>query len=195
MAKTHQHDDGMATFLRTVDGDILVSVLIELARDHKAVAQRLVQLQAADRPQLVAAAFRQKLEGWQRDPRYLQYPEAGVFGRALEIWLRQVERELLPTSPAAVLDLAESFIESDTAFFERADDSYGDIGRAMDSGCRLWLRAASSCQCPSEGWTPRLMKLLSGDDYGGRRELLQQAGQLLGQIELARLRSSMKVAT
>lgn len=114
---------------------------------------------------------------------------------ALETWLRQVERELLHSSPAAVLDLAESFIESDAIFFERADDSYGDIGHAMDAGCRLWLVAASMCEQPPDGWLPRLTKLLSGDDYGGRRELLLQAGQLLDQIELARLKASLRAGT
>lgn len=55
MAKTLEHD--MALFLRGLEGEVLVSVLLELARDHEAVAQRLARLHIADRPHLVAAAF------------------------------------------------------------------------------------------------------------------------------------------
>ncbi|MDZ5455082.1 DUF6880 family protein [Azohydromonas lata] len=89
--------------------------------------------------------------------------------------------------PSAALGLAETFIEADADFFERVDDSYGDIGQAMEAACGLWLRAASRCETPAGGWLLRLIKLLSQDNYGGRHALLRDAGQLLDQSDVSAL--------
>jgi hypothetical protein len=186
------HDDSLEPFLRGLDADVLVSVLLELAQDYDVVAQRLARFRYAEQPELVAAAFLETLERWRKDDNYLKYPESSHFGTELEIWLGQVERELMPNDPAAALDLTEAFIESDVNFFERVDDSYGDVGRAMDAACQLWLHAASHCEAPSDGWQRRLMKLLSHDNYGGRQALLRDAGRLIDQISIANLKGCLQ---
>lgn len=182
-----QRDDGLEAFLRDQDADILASVLLELAQDYDVVARRLSRLRSANQPELVASEFREIMERWRQDDKYLKYPESSHFGTELEIWLEQVERELIATDPSAVLGLAETFIEADADFFERVDDSYGDIGQAMEAACGLWLRAASRCETPAGGWLLRLMKLLSQDNYGGRHALLRDAGQLLDQSDVSAL--------
>jgi hypothetical protein len=88
--------DDLESFLKCQDPSTLVGVLIELARDHEAVQERLTRLQLADRPVDLAAAFRQKLAAWRNSSTYVTYREADEFGRTLEIWLDQVDRELLP---------------------------------------------------------------------------------------------------
>lgn len=183
-------DATLKSFLESQDLASLVAVLLELADDHDAVRQRLARLQVASKPAKLAAAFRRTLSGWQRSERFLGHDETRAFGGELEGWLAQVERELLPRDPAAARDLAEAFIASDGSFFERADDSNGDIGAAVAAGCRLWLQAAARCESPVEEWPPRIHQLVSQDDYGAREALLREAGVLLdtnGLRDLARL--------
>ena len=101
-----------------------LSVLLELAQDHEAVRSRLAPLQLADRPDTLAAGFRQTLTVWRRSSKFFTYREGHEFGRMLKAWLDQVDRGLLPKDAAAALTLFESLIEADGAFFERADQ-YG----------------------------------------------------------------------
>ena len=101
--------DTLASFIRQQAADTLASILIELAEDHHAVHERLVRLQLSRQPKALAAAFRKKLAAWKRSPKYIDYSQVGDFGRDLEAWLGQVERELMPQDPAEALVLAEAF--------------------------------------------------------------------------------------
>jgi hypothetical protein len=184
--------DNLEAFLHALDARTLATVLLELAREHEVVQQRLVRLQMADRPDRLAAGFRKTLAGWRRAAKFLAYREAREFGLALEAWLAQIERELMPKDPAAALDLAEAFIESDAAFFDRADDSGAAIGDAVRAGCRLWLHAAAQCEAPSDQWPSRLVRLVSADQYGAREELLRHADRLLDEPALRQLVASFE---
>ena len=176
--------DDLESFLKRQDRSTLVDVLIEPANDHKAVQARLARLLLADRPDKLAASFRRTLTGWRRSSKYVSYREAADFGRALEAWLDQVYREVLPRHPATALALFESFIEADSTFFERADDSGGCIGDAVRAACRHWLQAAARCDTPGSAWPGRLARLVSADQYGAREELLRRADPLLGEPAL-----------
>ena len=164
--------------------------LIELAADHAAVHDRLVRLQLSNQPKALAAQFRKSLAGWRRTTKFIGYAQAGAFGRELEAWLGQIEHELLPQDPAAALALAESFIEADHVFFERADDSGGAIGDAIRAGCQLWLKAASRCESPASLWPGRIEALVTADEYGAREELLRCANLLLNEPALRALVAS-----
>lgn len=168
-----------ADFLARQPKEALVAVLVELARDHEAVQARLARMQLADQPDKLAAAFRKTLAAWKRSSKFYRYREAGEFGRDLEDWLDQVERELSPKAPAAALTLFQAFIEADASWFERADDSGGVIGDAVRSACRCWLRAAARCEAAPDEWPDRLLALYLADQYGARDELLGHAGLLL----------------
>ena len=95
--------DDLETFLKRQDRSTLVNVLIELANDHEAVQARLTRLQLADRPDELASGFRKTLTAWRRSSRYFSYREAGEFGRTLEAWLGQVERERETAIEAGIL--------------------------------------------------------------------------------------------
>jgi len=177
MAKTPTED--LEAFLRRQGAGDLIALLLELAKDHEAVRARLARMQLADRPDKLAAGFRKTLSGWRRSTRFYGYREAGEFGRMLDGWLDQVARELLPKDPPAALALFEAFIEADSAWFDRADDSGGVIGDAVRAACRHWLQAAARCETPREVWPERLLKLYEADQYGAREELLRSAGLLL----------------
>lgn len=168
----------------------MAAVLIELAEDHEAVHERLVRLQLSSQPRALAAAFRNKLAAWKRSPKYIDYAQVGDFGRELETWLGQVERELMPQDPAAALALAEAFIEADEVFFNRADDSGGVIGSALRAGCLLWLRAASHCESPAGPWPERIAALVAADQYGAREALLRHADLLLSEAAMRSLVAS-----
>ncbi len=179
--------DDLESFLKRQDPLTLVGVLIELANDHEDVKARLARLQMANRPDKLAAGFRKTLTAWIRSSQYVTYSEAGEFGQALEAWLDQIGRELLPKDPPAALALFESFIKADGAFFERADDSGGSIGDAVGAACRHWLQAASHCEAPASEWPGRLVTLVSDDQYGARDELLRRAELLLDEAALRAL--------
>jgi hypothetical protein len=174
----------LEAFLKRQDPSTLVAVLVELAGDHPAVQQRLARMQLADRPGRLAAGFRKTLSAWRRSTKFYVYRESREFGRSLEAWLDQVERELLPKDPASALALFEAFIEADASWFERADDSDGCIGDAVRAACRHWLHAAARCGAAAGEWPQRLVRLVSADEYGAREELLRRADLLLDESEL-----------
>ncbi len=179
--------DELEVFLLAQDVPTLAAALLELSREHDAVRKRLDRLQLADRPSRLAASFRKSLNAWRRSTRFVPYAEAGAFGRELEQWLAQIGRELLPKDPAAALELAEAFIQSDGSFFERADDSGGAIGSALRAGCLLWLKAAARCEAPPDQWPDRLLRLAKDDGYGAREELLLHANLLLDEAAMRQL--------
>ena len=165
----------------------MADLLLELSGDHEAVRKRLLRLMLADNPKRLASGFRKSLTAWRRAKTFFGYREARAFGLELEGWLGQVERELLPQDPAAALELAEAFIESDADFFNRADDSDGVIGDAIRAGCRLWLAAAALCESPADAWPERLDALAGADEYGPREALYRHANDLLDEPALRRL--------
>jgi hypothetical protein len=179
MAKPPAED--LPTFLnRQAHGD-LVTLLLELAQEHEAVHARLARMQLADQPDKLATGFRKTLAAWKRSSKFHGYREAAEFGRALEAWLDQVERELLPKDPPAALALFQTFIESDDSWFDRADDSGGAIGDAVRAACRHWLRAAARCETPADVWPAQVLDLYLADKHGARDAMLRNAGLLLPQ--------------
>ncbi len=179
--------EDLESFLQRQDLPTLIAVLLELSADHDAVRSRLERLQLADRPDKLAASFRRTLAGWRRATRFLPYRESREFARTLDAWLEQVRRELLPKDPAAALALFEAFIECDSSFFERADDSDGCIGDTLRSAAMHWLDAAARCHRPAGEWLERIDVLVGADGYGARGELLRQANLLLDEPTLRAL--------
>lgn len=180
-------NDELTPFVRSLDQPTLSALLLELAAKDDAVRKRLDRLKLASQPRKLAAVFRKTLSTWQRSTGFISYRESRAFGAELQGWRDEVERELLPKAPALALELIESLIESDAAFFERADDSDGWIGDAIRSACTLWLRAAAQCEAPPDGWTKRVSQLYVADDYGAREELLRSASLLLDEPALRAL--------
>jgi hypothetical protein len=179
--------ESLESFLQRQDASTLASLLIELATDHDVVQARVARMQLADRPDKLAAAFRKTLAAWRRSTKSYGYRESREFGLALQVWLDQIARELLPRDPPAAVALFESFIEADAAWFERADDSGGFIGEVVRAACRHWLRAAALCETPADVWPERLLRLFEADEYGAREELLQRADLLLAEPTLREL--------
>lgn len=176
--------EDLDSFIRRQSADTLAAVLLELAQAHPEVEQRLARLQLAHQPDRLAASFRKTLNGWRRQTRFLDYRATVEWAAEAEAWLVQVEHELLPLDPMAVVALAEAFVESDGSFLDRADDSSGSIGGAVDSACRLWLRAAALSESPADLWPARLRRLHEADRYGTRDGLMRQANLLLSEPQL-----------
>jgi hypothetical protein len=179
--------ENLESFLRRQDLPTLIAILLELAADHDAVRSRIERLQLSDRPDKLAAGFRRTLAGWRRARRFLPLREAREFARQLDTWLEQVRRELLPKDPAAALALFEAFIECDSTFFERADDSDGCIGTTLHAATMHWLEAAAHCDRSAGEWLDRIDALVGSDGYGIRGELLRQANLLLDEPTLRAL--------
>jgi hypothetical protein len=177
----------LESFLHQQDSSALVRVLMEMATDYPVVRERLDRLKIAHAPALVAQELMSKLEALRDSGKYYTWREATDFAHELEIWLDQVEREVLGKSPRAAAELFESFIESDVHWFEMVDDSGGSVGDVMRAACEHWLRAAQRCEGPVEMWTTRLEGLHFSDQYGARDALMGSAHLLLDDAGLRQM--------
>jgi hypothetical protein len=135
-------------------------------RAHEAVLARLARMQLADQPDKLASRLQEdpvRLEALQQVLRLpggrRVRPHAGRL--AATRWSESsAPRTLRPRWPCF-----QAFIESDAAWFERADDSDGVIGDAVRSACQHWLRAAARCETPAR----RVARsALARDLYSGR---------------------------
>ncbi|MBK1612988.1 hypothetical protein CKO44_05815 [Rubrivivax gelatinosus] len=185
MRKTANED--LPAFIRRQPAEDLAALLIELCDTVEPVCKRVERLQLAHRPDKLAAAFRKQLAAWKRSTRFLGWQEAREFAATIGVWLTQVEAELLPLDPPAALALFEEFIEADAVWFERMDDSGGELGDVIGDACRHWLDAAARCETPAAEWPQRLMRLYDADAYGARDTLLRHADRLLDQKALHEL--------
>jgi len=168
--------------------DKLVALLDELAAKHPEVEARLARHALAADPAALAAQFRQRLQTWKRSARFRPRSAAAAFGRELESWLDEIEREMLPLDAARAHSLADAFLRIDARLFEQADDSDGAIGDAVRAGCRLWLVAAKAqTDQPPVQWIERMHALVNADEYGAREALLRHADLLLAPPDLRAL--------
>lgn len=187
--------DTIEAYLLQLDVSTLCSVLLELASHHEHVMDRLHRLQMSSNPGALSTEFLKTLNAWRRSSKYHGYAEASAYGRKLETWLDEVAAEVQPRDSAVAMDLFERFIELDQHWFEHADDSGGDIGMAMQSACRHWLRAAAQSRLDSDQLATRMAKLFLADQYGGREELLRHADLVLDEqglrVLVAKFENSM----
>lgn len=174
----------LRAFLIKLPRSELVDMVAELAGTVPGVQDRLTRRQLVSSPAKLASNFRQRLQGWRRTTRFLGWHEAGAFGRSLEAWLDEIERELLPVDPARAHELIEAYLEADHVFFDQADDSNGAIGDAVRAGCRLWLKAAKAHSSTKVDWVERVHALVKADQYGARDELLRCADVLFDEPAL-----------
>ena len=103
--------------------------------------------------------------------RYVQYQDAGAFGRELDMWVAQVQREMLPRFPAEAMKLFAAFMELDTLVFEHVDDDSGHVGGAFELACELWCAAAQATGFTAGEIADRASALLAADHYGARARL------------------------
>jgi hypothetical protein len=165
--------------LRALPQEELAALLAEVAATHPEVEERLARHALSGDPARLAAEFRKRLQSWKRSGHFFERGAAAEFGRELEAWLDETERELLPLDPARAHALADAFVRSDGCFFEQADDSDGAIGDAIRAGCRLWLRAAKAQSNKNAAeWIERVFTLVNADEYGAREALLRHSDLL-----------------
>ncbi|HEX6006181.1 MAG TPA: hypothetical protein VFZ14_19475 [Burkholderiales bacterium] len=174
--------------LRAQSKDELVALLDELAGKHPEVEARLARHALAADPAALAAQFRHHLQSWKRSARFRPRSAAAAFGRELESFLDEIERELLPLDAGRAHALADAFVRMDERLFEQADDSDGVIGDAVRAGCRLWLITAKARadRLPAQ-WIDRVYALVNADEYGTREALLRHADLLLAPPDLRAL--------
>lgn len=161
----------LASFLALQDAPTLAQVLLELAEDHAPVYARLERLRLRDAPAALSAQFTQQLRRWEVDDRFVRYQDASAFGRELDVWVTQVQREVLPRFPGEAMALFAAFLELDRAVFERVDDDGGSVLGAFELACRLWLTAAAAAALSEAEIASLASALLSADNYGARSGL------------------------
>lgn len=167
----HGDKEKMAGFLASHDAPMLAQVLIELAEDHEPVYRRLERLRLRDDPIALSAVFTQQLQRWETDDRWVRYQGVAAFGQELDVWVAQVQREVLPRFPLEAMRLLAAFLELDKVVFERVDDDGGHVGGAFERACRLWLTAAVAAGLSAADIADRALAMLSADHYGARAAL------------------------
>lgn len=163
--------EDVARFLVSQDALTLTQVLLELAEDYAPAYQRLVRLRLRDDPTALKARFTLQLQRWETDDRFVRYQVAAAFGRELDVWIAQVQREVLPRFPSEAMALFAAFLELDSVVFERVDDDGGYVGGAFELACRLWMQAAAAAGLSAAEVASRALAMLSADNYGARSEL------------------------
>lgn len=161
----------IASYLASQDAQTLAQALLELAEDYAPVYQRLERLRKRDDPAALRAQFTQQLQRWETDDRFVRYQDAPAFGRELDVWVAQVQREVLPRFPGEAMALFAAFLELDRVAFERVDDDGGYVGDAFELACRLWLTAAAAAGLSVAEIADRASAMLSADNYGVRAAL------------------------
>lgn len=161
----------IARFLASQDAPTLAQVLLEQAEDHEPVYQRLVRLRLHDDPTALRAQFTQQMQRWAADDRFVRYQDAAAFGRELDVWIAQVQREVLPRFPSDAMALFAAFLELDRVVFERVNDDGGYVGGAFELACRLWLTAAAAAGLSTAEIASCASAMLSADNYGARSGL------------------------
>lgn len=161
----------VAGFLATQDAQTLAQLLPEMAEDWPAVYRRLERLRLRDDSVALVAMFAERLQRWESDDRTIGWRDADAFGRELDLWVTQVQREALPRFPAEAMKLFESFLSLDGVVFERVDDDGGAIGGSFERACRLWWAAAEAAGIPVAEIDQRATLLLAKDGYGARKAL------------------------
>jgi hypothetical protein len=86
--------------LRALPQEELAALLAEVAATHPEVEERLARHALSGHPARLAAEFRKRLQSWKRSGHFFGRGAAAEFGRELEAWLDETERELLPLDPA-----------------------------------------------------------------------------------------------
>jgi hypothetical protein len=163
--------EALASFLARQDAQTLAQALLELAEDYAPVYLRLERLRLRNDPAALKAQFTQQLQRWETDEQFVRCQDAAAFGRELDVWVVQVQREVLPRFPGEAMALFAAFLELDRAVFERVDDEGGYIGGAFELACRLWQTAATAAGLSAAEIAGRASAMLFADSYGARAAL------------------------
>ncbi len=163
--------EALASFLATQDAPTLARVLLELAEDFAPVSERLERLRLRDDPAELCARFKWQLQRWESNDRFVGYGDAATFGRELDTWVAQVEREVLPRFPGEAMALFVAFLEMDRLVFERVDDDGGYVGGAFKLACRIWVKAAVGAGLNASEIASRALAISAEDNYGARSDL------------------------
>lgn len=163
--------EAIASFLAKQDAQTLAQALLELAVDYEPVYQRLERLRLRDDPAALMARFTQQLQHWETDDRFVRYQDAAAFGRDLDVWVAQVQREVLPRYPGEAMALFAAFLDLDRVVFERVDDDGGYVEGAFEQACKLWLTAATAAGLSTAEIADHVSAMLVVDNYGARAGL------------------------
>lgn len=163
--------EAIASFLAKQDAQTLAQALLELAVDYAPVYQRLERLRLRDDPAALTAQFTQQLQKWETDDRFVRHQDAAAFGRDLDVWVAQVQREVLPRFPEEAMALFAAFLDLDRVVFERVDDDGGYVVGAFELACSLWLTAGAAAGLSTAEIADRVSAMLFADNYGARAAL------------------------
>jgi hypothetical protein len=127
-----------------------------------------------------------------RRTRLITYRESHTYSIEIDDLRNSIENDILPHSPQEAFKLTEKLLNSEESIMNAVDDSGGSVGVAMSDVYVLWLKAASKCPPPKNGWKEKIIKINDKNNYGTEDSLLKNANILLSKKELIELYNTYK---
>jgi uncharacterized Zn finger protein len=152
-------------FLRGLDHDALVRLILERAGDDESFATRLLvkaQSEGLRRPKAVLRAIEQALEV----DGYVGYREAPAYVSRAQQAVDLLEATLAGGDFGAALDLSEHALRLGFSAFEQVDDSGGAFGEVVGQIAEVHRRACAGRVLPGPQLADRLFALLMEDQWG-----------------------------
>lgn len=191
-----QEPDSLASKLCSASKEELVSLIERLATDSEEHAARIRYLTD---PETAVKALHTRISAIRKGKRFASYGEVREVANEIAMIALDLRADVLPVDAWSGTDLANKLFCLDEVIFERADGSSGLIGAELRAACILWLDAAAAARAidgtSATDWPEILYELYTGNDYGIREPLLEEAQRLLREDELRSLASRFERET
>lgn len=125
-----------------------------------------------------------------KDTSFIDYYDTGNYVARLDCLLTDIDTLLREQAPEQALQATEDFIWLHESIFERADDSYGELGGVFREAVDQWLDIASEVRNlnpHAENWLDKFLAVFEGNDYGVLDDIIRNSGELLSDDELTQL--------
>ncbi|MEO0801059.1 MAG: DUF6880 family protein [Cyanobacteria bacterium J06642_2] len=172
----------------------VAQLVIEECSSNSQFKQRVQRaIAAVKEPKSLISLVNKQLAGLARGKKFYEARAASEFSDKLDEVRRAILNEVAPVDVEAAIDLSEKFLAMHGKIFERADDSYGDIGTVYYQGVKdsaeLYSRWGN---CDRKQLADTVFARYSKNSYGIYNRLIEDFGAVLGAEGLARLEEQLK---
>ncbi len=181
MRRSYSKDDPktLREHLLKVAPEKLVDLIFDLASDDDVSLSKVERL--VSRPKDNSKRFLKRLKEIKNRGGFVPWKYSSKFADELSDLLADLESGV--DTPEEGFDLICEFYESDSSFFEMADDSSGHIGSVFHEAIDIFVKYAAQIS-DKKMIIQRVLGLLKDDGYGVRDNLIKEADKFLSEAEL-----------
>ena len=172
----------------------VAELMIEECGSNSQFKQRVQRaIAAVSEPKSLISLVKKQLAGLARGTKFYEARAASELSDKLDEVRRAILNEVAPLDIEAAIELSEKFLSMHGKIFERADDSYGEIGTVFFQGVKdlaeLYGRLDS---CDRRQLADVVFVLYGKNNYGIYNKLIEDFGAVLGAEGLDRLEDLLK---